>query len=107
MVLEKWPAIRLAIYSSIGVLCAVAMLFGWIDQAQATSISDQAGWLLGLAASAVAAANITRGPRPAVRSADGVAQVVTTAAPALEVTVEAGVAAVEQARRELEARLTR
>ncbi|RDI32471.1 hypothetical protein DEU38_103204 [Rhodococcus sp. AG1013] len=107
MVLEKWPAIRLAIYSSIGVLCAVAMFFGWIDQDQATSISDQAGWLLGLVASIVAGANVTRAPIAARPSADGVAQVITSAAPAVEHAAATGAAAVDQARRELERQLTR
>ncbi|MEU4709522.1 hypothetical protein AB0G00_24160 [Nocardia salmonicida] len=57
---EKSAAIRLAIYSVGGVICAALVLFGVIDQTQADSVLTQLGGLVGIALAALAAFNVNR-----------------------------------------------
>lgn len=109
------PKVRKGLYAVqmlVGGVVALLSIFGVLEQGVADQIGVTLAGLVALAAGGVATSNIN--PKPAVIGADGVARITDAlAAQAKPLTVSinteglgAAAAAVEQARRDLEVRLT-
>ncbi|NKV36687.1 hypothetical protein GS917_25335 [Rhodococcus hoagii] len=110
------PKVRQGLYAVqmlVGGVVAFLAIFGVLEQGTADQIAATIAGLVALAAGGVATANIN--PKPAVIGPDGVARITDAlAAHAKNTTVSINVpdlgsaaAAVEQSRRDLEARLGR